>query len=464
MPWFALLAITASSDGGEAASVETGPGLQHPIVVVHYTTYRRPVRSIDRARSTRNLRVPVRLKMHQSTRVSEFAIGLVSVRGAPSDYSKYSKFSLIYIRAPPRQLHACRRRQENPMRSISRTTFARAYLAITFFSVSAGIAAEPVALRVESFTVLPSTGPLAFVEVENRQPDPYRGMIALKPPEGWRIVPAEREVVLAEKETKRISFAIELGRNAALNSYAVEVTATAGDTKVVRQQNVACASAPYFKPTIDGNPDEWKDAIGVRFTEGGKRTELRTYWNRRSFSLLVAVEEDTLIGQRRSGAFDGVQLAISPADSRTATSPDKVADRYEFLLAWTGQGTAGKCFRLAAPETQLATTQNNRDLSSLQYDDATVAVTRTDGVTYYECSIPFKPMRDRIRPSEGREFFLSVLVHDPDGTGIRDWGKTAGLWPWQRNRLAWSKWPGAKWGKQPPYDNKLHWGLCASKY
>ena len=73
-------------------------------------------------------------------------------------------------------------------------------------------------------------------------------------------------------------------------------------------------------------------------------------------------------------------------------------------------------------------------------------------------------MREKIRPSEGREFFLSVLVHDPDGTGVRDWGEAAGLWPSQRNRMAWSLWPGADWGEKPPYDNKLHWGLCTSKY
>ena len=287
----------------------------------------------------------------------------------------------------------------------------------------------------------------------------------MKPPEGWRVTPVQREVVLAKQETKRVSFAIEKGLDAVSNSYAIEVVATGGETRVVHRQNVACASAPYFKPVIDGKRDEWKDAIPVRFTSDGKRTELRTYWNRRSFSLLVAVEEAKLIGQRRSGVFDGVQLAISPEDSRTATSSDENADRYEFLLAWTGKGTAGACFRLATPGTRLAATQEDgRALGPLEYSDATVAVTREGGMTYYECSIPFEPMRDRIRPSEGREFFLSVLVHDADGTGIRDWGRAAGLAPWQRSRLAWSRWPGAKWDKQPPYDNKLRWGLCASKY
>ena len=48
---------------------------------------------------------------------------------------------------------------------------------------------------------------------------------------------------------------------------------------------------------------------------------------------------------------------------------------------------------------------------------------------------------------KGGEFCLSLLVHDPDGVGIRDWGEAVGLWPCQRNRLAWSRWPGARWAE-----------------
>ena len=113
---------------------------------------------------------------------------------------------------------------------------------------------------------------------------------------------------------------------------------------------------------------------------------------------------------------------------------------------------------------KLAEATGARRLEPLQYDKARVAVRRAGGVTYYECGLPFTPMRDKIRPSEGREFHFSVLVHDPDGTGVRDWGQAAGLWPWQRNRLAWGRWPGAKWGSEPPFDNRLRWGLCSSIY
>ena len=115
-------------------------------------------------------------------------------------------------------------------------------------------------------------------------------------------------------------------------------------------------------------------------------------------------------------------------------------------------------------DTKLDETKKTRGLEPLAYEDADIAVRRAGDVTYYECSLPFRPMRDDIRPSEGREFFMSVLVHDPDGTGVRDWGQAAGLWPSQRNRLAWSRFPGDQFGDQPPFDNKTQWGMCSSKY
>lgn len=341
-----------------------------------------------------------------------------------------------------------------------------AILAAVLMVTSAATATEPVALRAENFTVPPSTGPVAHVVVRNLQENAYQGAVTFKGPAGWRIAPAERRVSLAAGETKRVPFTIERATNVEANLYAVEVSATGGGTTVVRKQNVHCASAPYFKPTIDGKTDEWKDAIPLSFDTGGRKTTISTYWNRRQFSLLVAVEEDELTGRgtKPDAAFDAVQIAISPQDTETGTSPDAKTVRYEFLLVRTGSDTAGKCFQLARPGMKLAETQKRRDLGPIEYIDAKVAVARNAGVTYYECSIPFGPIRGDIRPGEGREFFLSVLVHDPDGTGLRDLGAAVGLWPSQRNRLAFSDWSGAKWPEIPPFDNKIRWGLCASKY
>ena len=96
--------------------------------------------------------------------------------------------------------------------------------------------------------------------------------------------------------------------------------------------------------------------------------------------------------------------------------------------------------------------------------DAEVAVRRVGDVTYYECALPFRLLRDEIRPSEGAEFFLSVLIHDPDGTGRRDLGQAAGVGPPAHDRQAWARGPGAKWDDSPPTLHRIRWGLCTSKY
>ena len=327
------------------------------------------------------------------------------------------------------------------------------------------VGAEPVALRVESFTVAPTSQPVAHVVVKNLRDVPYQGTVTLGVPDGWRITPAERDVALAPGQTDRVAFDIHGGVTLEANRYPVEVSATGAGARVSREQDVAATSAPYSKPTIDGDPADWDEAIPVTFTTGGKKTVVSTFWSSRRFSLLVAVEEDRLIGlsgDASAGPLDAVQLAISPKGSSTGTSPDDEAVRWEFLFVASDGG--GKCFKLAEPGTPLAQTQKPRALGPLAYDDAKVAVRRQGKTTFYEMALPFRPMRNRIRPSEGREFCLSLVVHDPDGTGVRDWGRAAGLWPSERNRLAWGRWHGDDWGDNPPFDNKLPWGLCSSKY
>ncbi len=341
-----------------------------------------------------------------------------------------------------------------------------AVLLAGFAGADRAAADDPVALRIESLPVVPAHFPSAVVVVVNHGEKPFQGTLRLEPPEGWSLSHGEEAIALAPGEKKRVAFMVKRGMTRESNRYPFEASVTGPGVKVTHRQEVVAASAPYFKPTIDGATEEWKDAIPITWTTDGRKTVTSTYWNRRRFSLLVAVGEEELIPlpEEPGAACDAVQLAMSPEDATTLATPQAEAARFEFLFVATGQGTEGKCFLLAEPGTGLAETQQVRALGPREYDDAEVAVRRSGGVTYYECSIPFRPMRRAIRPSEGREFCLSVLVHDPDGTGIRDWGRAAGLGPCQRNRLAWSLWPGAAWGDRPPLDNKTKWGLCSSKY
>jgi hypothetical protein len=325
-------------------------------------------------------------------------------------------------------------------------------------------------MRIGSFTVAPAHTPLAVVTVRNGSKEPFQGKLRVRGPEGWLIVPTEIEVAVAAGATVRSAFTVQRGTIVEANSYPLEANLTGGGATIIHKQNVVCASAPYFRPKVDGNTDDWKDAIPVTFVTGGKKTAISTYWNRKQFAFLVAVEEDNLVPWRADAPnepCDAIQVAISPEDRPTPASPDQPAGRYEFLLAATGSPQEGrwqaKCFALADPATKLGAAQTPRDLASLAIGQVEAVVTRNDKMTYYECAIPLKSLPE-IKAGEGREFCFSVLVHDPGGTGVRDWGQAARLWPSDRNRLAWSVWPGARWGQEPPFDNKTPWGMCSSKY
>lgn len=324
-------------------------------------------------------------------------------------------------------------------------------------------AGEPVALRITSMPVTPAHMPGVKVWIKNLGEDAYEGSIRIDLPEGWKLSPELQHIALASHETASVSFTIHEGKTREDNTYTMVAIADGSGRKVRRSQEVVCASAPYFKPEIDGRIDDWKDAIPVTFVTRDRKTTLCTFWNRRQFSMLVAVEEDELIPQHGNEPFDAVQIAISPQETVTSPNTADEATRHEFLLASAGAGQGGRCFRLAEPGTRLSDTQAVQDLSKLEIEDPKLAIWREGRTTYYEWGVSFRSLSG-IRASEGREFFLSILVHDPDGTGVRDWGEAAGLWPSQRNRLAWSMWPGAKWADDPPMDNKVEWGMCSSKY
>lgn len=321
---------------------------------------------------------------------------------------------------------------------------------------------DPVALRITSLPVTPAHMPGVKVWVKNLADQPYAGLLSLELPDGWNADPERQEISLAPRSTGEARFTIRNGKTLPENRYTLAALARGAGQEVRRAQEVVCASAPYFKPEIDGKVDDWNDAIPVTFITKGKKTTISTSWNRRQFSILVAVEEDSLAPPRDGRPCDAVQIAISPQGAETGTDPGAAATRHEFLLAAGGAGEQGRCFLLAQPGMKLEETQMDRDLAGLEFSESP-AVTRQGDTTFYEWAVSFKSLAE-IRPGEGREFFLSVLVHDPGGTGLRDWGEAAGLWPDQRNPLAWSRWRGADWPVAPPMDNKVEWGMCSSKY
>lgn len=320
-------------------------------------------------------------------------------------------------------------------------------------------------VRAENFIVPPSTGPLTHIRVRN--PGDTHCTVTIQPkfPDGWQWTPKNRTVTIGPQQAQRLPFTIEKASDIESNRYPVEITVINGAEKTVHRQNIVCASAPYLKPKIDGKFKEWSDAIPVTFTTGGRKTVISTYWNKQYFCLYVQVEEDKLCSYKKKVApIDAVQFALAPRNALTESIPTAGAQRYEFLVVdFAGLFAKDKCFFLIKPGVELSVTQQRRPLETLELKEAQVVVKRQGRTTHYECAIPFAVM-PQIRPDVGREIQFSILVHDPDGTGLRDWGKAAGLQPEQRYRFAWCKWDSVKLTDGPYYDSKVEWGLCSSKH
>jgi len=329
--------------------------------------------------------------------------------------------------------------------------------------VGATVAGEPVRIRVEPLTVPPATQPLISVVVQNLGDAPAAGSLSIAGPADWRIAPASQPLELAAGAEKRLAFNIEKARNVAANVYPFTLEARVGDQLVRRDQSVFVASAPYSKVAVDGRIDEWQDAIPVTFEERGQRTTISTFWQRKRFGLLVAVQERQHIAYTGPDGppCDAVQLAIS-APEPAGSGDGQAVRRLEFLFVSAG-GKPG-CFQLAGWDTPRGRAGELQSLEPLACGDAETAIVREGDVTYYECSLPFSLLREALEPAEGREFFLSVLVHDPDGTGLRDLGRAAGLWTQPEDALAWSRWRPTAPGGDRPRGYHVRWGLCTSKY
>ncbi len=324
------------------------------------------------------------------------------------------------------------------------------------------VATPPVAMvRVANFVVTPSTGPATNILVRNPGDAPLAGTLRVTWPAGWKVTPVSHELRLAAGETRSLPFAIERATDRRANVYPVEVVVESDRGKVVTKQNVVCASAPYYKPTIDGDPVEWKDAIPITLAIAGKKATVRQYWNRREFCLLVEVEEDALASYdpaKPAKAFDAIQFSLAKGSAKTGGKVTDKSERFEFLV--TDAGDDDRCFALISPGTELAVAQKARPLEPLRVADAKVVIKRVGKITRYELSLPMKPMRE-LRPTPGREFHFSLLVHDADA-GLRDLGSVMNLWESQRPALAWCRTPGIDFPAKAPFDNKVEFGFCSS--
>ena len=320
----------------------------------------------------------------------------------------------------------------------------------------AGSAEPPLRVRAQNLTVLPSTGPVTHVVVRNPLASDYTGSLRVHWPAGWKVSPPGYPLALQSGELKTLAFTIERGADVAANSYPVRIDVAGNGGEWSITQQIVCASAPYNKPVIDGDLAEWKDAIPVTFTVADRPTTVRTYWSGKQFAVAVEVDEDKWIGTRDATVetgLDAIQFALSPADGE---------GRWEFLVAATDPAAGeGRCYLLCKPGQAAALAAQRRPLAGLELQDAKVAVKRDGRLTRYEVSLPFSLMPE-LRPTAGREFCFSLLVHDPDATGVRDLGEVMNRWPEDRQPGAWCSWQFVRWGDRTPFSSKIEFGFCSS--
>ena len=300
---------------------------------------------------------------------------------------------------------------------------------LTFLSITAltfSLHAAPH-IRCHSFLVNPSTGPVAEIDITTDAP--WAGTLTVTPPDGWTIDPQTHDITLTANETKTIPYRITKAREVADNAYPFILTLTGGPTTT---QTVRTASAPFHKPKIDAKLNEWNDAIPIRF--GTPATTLRTYWDNTAFYLAIEVEEKNLTPNS-----DAIQLHLAP---KNAT--DK---RHEFLIQPTSKTKATVKRLLDATDTDTP---------------ATVALRHANGTTTYEIAIPHT-MLNGIRIDAGREFRLGLLIHDPDGTGLRDLSAIMNYPPatLTTTPTSWTLWQGGCWGT-PLHDGGTEFGFCSS--
>ncbi|MDP6544161.1 MAG: hypothetical protein QGH60_09240 [Phycisphaerae bacterium] len=313
-------------------------------------------------------------------------------------------------------------------------------------------AKDPVAVRAHNIVVPPDTGPVSGLTVMNLLDAPYTGKVTVTLPNGWKADKTRFDVSLKPHETKHIAFAIEKATANKSHVYPYRITAVGGGKTVTVDQQVICATTPVVKPKIDGDITEWlNDAVPVTFVCKDKKTVVRTYWNKRNFCLAVEVQEDKF-----DKSADAIQFALAYGKASTGKSPDDKTARYEFVIV------GGKCYQVAKPGRSLGDTQKSTALPKEPVPKSVVAVKREKDITTYEISVPIRPMRKVLKPTTGREYRFGVLVHDPDGTGLRQMAAVASPLPGARSKYAWTKWIGAKFPDKPLLDSKLEWGFCTS--
>ena len=308
-------------------------------------------------------------------------------------------------------------------------------------------------IRPKNFIVNPSTGPVHEVMVTNTTDNPFNGTIEISYNKGWTSTPKSHKISIKPHETKMISQAITKAIDYANNSYPVKVVVKNNSGKEVFKENFVtrCFSAPYYEVKVDGDLKEWKDSIPVSFKSKGKNTTLRTYWDRYNFYIAVEVEEDKFNGTSDSKTPDCVQISISG-------KKNKSVDNQFVAVASNSMWSGDKVYKV----------RQLHKLPSIVVENAKIDVERDEDkkITTYEIAIPFSAIKG-VRPTAGRGLNFSILVQDPDGTGVREIASIMNMPELKASEKGRSWYSGGVGefsvnSKDAKFDDRIDFGFCSS--
>jgi len=329
-------------------------------------------------------------------------------------------------------------------------------LAVFFAFVASVTGGDALRARLDSLVVMPSTGPVAHVSVRNVSDSPATVTVRVGWPEGWTAEPASQQVQVPAASAVRTPFAITKAVDAVANSYPVTVE-TVANGRVTRQaQDVVCATSPHLTPEMDGKLDDWVDAVPVSFAHGGRKTTVMTCWNRKQVCIAVRIEEGALTVLKelgKGGRIDAVQFALAPSGG---------GSRYEFVVvpvsSWRG---AAQAYLFANVAGGARAVTKERDLAGAECESVAARARHRAGVTEYEIGVPVSLVPE-LRPTTGRTYCFSLLVHDAEQSSVRDLGTAMNRWECERDPAFWTRWRGSAFGDMTPFDGSIEFGFSSS--
>ena len=297
------------------------------------------------------------------------------------------------------------------------------------------------------------------VRLQNIGIGPQKGSIELDAPRSWKLAQDKYDVTLDEGESKTYEFrALETTARALSprrdgDPFRVIVRASAGrydwrfDPPLASALNVA----PGARPTIDGNLDDWPNALWMSAGPNAAhvKSRLALKWDAQTLYLAAQVWEPALSPRRVEEqnydfwrGHDALQIAFGTSDTpETAPAREPFRDSDAgFLIAPFGQSGAGeyegRVLRLWGGEVGY-----NRAADRVrwggQVPGSTCAITRDEraGTTIYEAALPLAalPQIDPAQLAQRDDIVrFGWLLHNDEGE-VLDWGRESGNFAWWEN-------------------------------